>query len=364
MSPIDMEGLLAPVSEETPCGEDLSYDPAYVELETAAQGTAEQRMGDSVVAAQEPNWRDVRERCTDLLARSKDLRLVLHLTLALLRLEGLAGFRDGLALLHGLLERFWGDLHPRLDPEDDNDPTERMNIVSSLSPPAGVYQDPMQFLRRVREAPLCASRSLGRFSLRDIMAATGEVPAEPDSPAPEMSVIEAAFADTDVEELQALAQAVEQAAGYVGSIDALLTQQVGAGRAPDLGGILQVLAQVRKHVQNGLARHGVTQPVAAGPAPGPAAAEAAAGAAAGGEASPAAPPARPGEIRSPQDVVLALDSICQYYERHEPSSPVPLLLTRARRLVSKSFIDIVRDLTPEALQKLELLGGTGGDSGL
>jgi type VI secretion system protein ImpA len=355
MSPIDTESLLAPVSEEAPCGEDLSYDPAYVELERTAQGTPEQRMGDSVVPAQEPNWREVREQCTDLLGRSKDLRLVLHLTLALLRLEGLAGLRDGLALLQGLLERFWGELHPRLDPEDDNDPTERMNIVASLSPSAGVYQDPMQFLRRVREAPLCASRSLGQFSLRDIMVATGEAPAEPDSPVPELSVIEAAFADTDVDELHAVAQAVEQAAGHIESIDALLTEQVGAGSAPDLGGILQVLGQVRKHVQNGLARHGVTQPAAAGPAP--AAAEASAGAPAGGAA-----PARPGEIRSPQDVVLALDSICQYYERHEPSSPVPLLVARARRLVSKSFIDIVRDLTPEAMQKVELLGGTGGGS--
>src|SRR5439155_26871758 len=44
--------------------------------------------------------------------------------------------------------------------------------------------------------------------------------------------------------------------------------------------------------------------------------------------------AAPGEIRSPQDVVAALDRICFYYDRNEPSSPVPLLLQCARRLVS------------------------------
>lgn len=46
-------------------------------------------------------------------------------------------------------------------------------------------------------------------------------------------------------------------------------------------------------------------------------------------------------IRSPRDVVAALDRICAWYERHEPSSPVPLVLRRARALVGASFADIL-----------------------
>jgi type VI secretion system protein ImpA len=46
-----------------------------------------------------------------------------------------------------------------------------------------------------------------------------------------------------------------------------------------------------------------------------------------------------------------------YYDRNEPSSPVPMLLQRAKRLISKDFLDIMRDLTPEGVAQAELLGG-------
>jgi type VI secretion system protein ImpA len=56
-------------------------------------------------------------------------------------------------------------------------------------------------------------------------------------------------------------------------------------------------------------------------------------------------------------VVRAIDRICDYYSRNEPSSPVPLLLLRARRLATGSFVDIVRDLAPDALAEIEKVCG-------
>src|SRR5882757_2776454 len=64
-----------------------------------------------------------------------------------------------------------------------------------------------------------------------------------------------------------------------------------------------------------------------------------------------------GDINSREDVILQLDRLCEYYRRHEPSSPVPMLLRRAKRLVSKEFMDIIRDLTPGGVAEAELLGG-------
>jgi type VI secretion system protein ImpA len=64
-----------------------------------------------------------------------------------------------------------------------------------------------------------------------------------------------------------------------------------------------------------------------------------------------------GEIRSREDVVAALDRICQYYNRYEPSSPLPLLLARAKRLASKNFLEIVKDLTPDAVAQIQNLSG-------
>src|SRR5438132_1025078 len=151
MSSFDVEAALAPISAEAPCGVDLSGEPAYLELDRLVQGTPERQIGNTIVPAQEPDWRQLYQRCTELLARSKDLRVALYLSLALLKQQGLPGLRDGLSFLRGLIERHWESLYPRLDPEDDNDPLERMNILAAFAPAATGYGDPLQFRQRVRE---------------------------------------------------------------------------------------------------------------------------------------------------------------------------------------------------------------------
>jgi type VI secretion system protein ImpA len=60
---------------------------------------------------------------------------------------------------------------------------------------------------------------------------------------------------------------------------------------------------------------------------------------------------------SREDVVILLDRICDYYQRHEPSSPVPLLLRRCKRLVSASFLEIVRDIAPDGVSQVEMWRG-------
>jgi type VI secretion system protein ImpA len=70
-----------------------------------------------------------------------------------------------------------------------------------------------------------------------------------------------------------------------------------------------------------------------------------------------------GAIRSRQDVVRALDRICQYYARTEPSSPVPFLLRRAQRLVEMDFLQIIDELTPQARAHLETIVGVKAGAG-
>jgi type VI secretion system protein ImpA len=82
---------------------------------------------------------------------------------------------------------------------------------------------------------------------------------------------------------------------------------------------------------------------------------------AGAAGTPGAAPAIAGEIRSAEDVTRVLDLICAYYKRVEPSSPVPLLLGRARGLVRKSFVEIIADLNPEALQQIQVISGPLGE---
>lgn len=345
---MDVERCLKEISPEAPCGEDISYDPAYLELERVAQGTQDTQFQQG----EEPNWRDVEERCQDLLQRSRHLRVIMYLTLAGLRRSGVPGFRDGLAVLRGALERYWDTVYPQLDPDDNNDPLERLNIIVSLAPPPESYQDPMKFKDRFLQAPLCGNKIIGWYGLRDILVAAGELPPPQGEGAkvPDTALINAAFEAMEIGELQAMRDAVAAALEHVGAIDDLLTAKVGAGRAPNLDALTALIKQALSHVNKALERRGygsagaaVDDGAAAGPAPAARAAQ-----------------ALTGEIASVQDVMRALDKVCEYYERCEPSSPVPLLIRRAKRLVGKSFMDIVRDMTPDALAQVELLSGGSG----
>ena len=237
------EELLRPISEEAPCGVDLSYDARLQELETLARGKPETQFS----AAEPPDWKQIRARCSELFEESKDLRVALMLTVAMLELEGIAGFREGVALMKGLLESYWTDVHPQLDPADDNDPLQRMNIVASLATPIGTFGDPFQILEKLRKTPLCNSIRMGRPSLGDFLKAeTGAAGGEGSGVT--MSQIEAAFRDTKPEELAQTYRSVTECLALVQEMDAIIMATVGAANAPDLDLLTGELSAMQKRM--------------------------------------------------------------------------------------------------------------------
>jgi type VI secretion system protein ImpA len=343
MSVLDVDKLSGVLAPESPAGEDLAYDAAYLELFRKAEGTPEQQVGDTIKAAEEPPWGDVHRECLSLVNRTRDLRLLTQLAVSSLKTQGLPGFRDALGVLRRTVEQFWETLYPRLDPEDNNDPLERVNILSALAAAPETLGDPLKVIQRLREVPLTNSRAMGRFSLRSLALAAGEAQPRGDETKPETGLIDAAFDDTSLEDLQASEAAATGAREEIKAIDAFLETTIGARRGPDFAPLEKCLSEVHTALARALARRGV------GTAP-------ADGATSNGHGAAAAP-AAPGEIRSHDDVLLALDRICQYYERAEPSSPVPLILKRAKRLVSRSFVDILTDLSPDSMAQFKLIAG-------
>ena len=223
MSVIDIEELLGEIAATAPCGEDLEYDPAFAEMEKLAQETPERQYGDTIIPAEPPDWRSVRKTALALFERTRDLRVALYLTRSLLHTDGLAGFADGLALVDSLIERYWDQVYPQLDPEDDNDPTLRVNTIVALC-------DPEATLRALRETPLVSSRTLGRFSLRDIQIAAGVLtPVATDDQAelPAQTRINGAFQEVGPETVQATATVVAEAMARVEQIEARLTDLIG-----------------------------------------------------------------------------------------------------------------------------------------
>jgi type VI secretion system protein ImpA len=337
MSVIDVARLLQEISPEAPSGANLEYDPAYAEINRLAQGKPEQQIGDSKIDAEGPNWKEVKPKAIELLTRTKDLRLAMLLTRALVRTDGLAGLNDGLEVLRGFVDKFWGTVHPQLDPEDKNDPTMRVNIIASLC-----HADSM--LRLVREAPLVAVKG-ARFTLREVLIATGRLPAPTGgAPVPEAAVVEGAFTDLDLASLQATTDQAGGSVEHVKGIEASLTEKVGVTNAPDLSELTSLLVATHKVLQERLAARGVAVPgieAASGPGPGP----------------------KPitGEVGSREDAIRMLDKVSDYFKRNEPSSPVPILLKRAKRLVSKSFMEIMKDIAPGGVSEVERIRGGGED---
>src|SRR3954463_2577601 len=107
MASFDFEMLLEPVSSEEPCGPNLEYDAAFLALERTSQGKPEQRMGDSIRAAEPPEFDAVARDAAALLARSKDLRVAVQFARAQTHMRGFQGLSDGVGLVHGLLDRYF-----------------------------------------------------------------------------------------------------------------------------------------------------------------------------------------------------------------------------------------------------------------
>lgn len=342
MNDFDLDILLQPVSADSPAGDNLEYDPDFLAMVQAAEGTPERRMGDSLVPAEEPDWRHVQTLAVDLLKRSKDLRPALFLTRALLQTRGLPGLGAGLGALTGLVNGFWDDLHPRLDPEENMDPGARVNALLDLCGQGTL-------LMPLRTTPLIRSRVFGPVTYRDIEIADGKAAGPRDGQARDSAAIAGAFQDCDLEELSSAALGANAALAEARALSDALATHVSADLMPDLSPLTDLLRAVQGVLQ---ARLDERRPASVSrgqsdPDSGPET-----------EMPPLATSGSLGVgIHSREDVVQSLDRLCDYYLRNEPSSPVPLLLQRARRLVTGNFVDIVRDLAPDALPQIQKVCG-------
>jgi type VI secretion system protein ImpA len=331
MSLVNLEELLRPVADAAPSGENLEYSPEFLTLERVAQGKPEQRMGDAVVPAEPPDARVVLEQGLPLFARTKDLRVAVHVAVALISRGGLQGLHDGLALIRGLLEGFWPTLHPELDMEEGGDPTMRITALAALPSPA--------VLQSVRNLPLARAQGLGQVLLKEVEGGAGDAP-----------TLEAVLRAADPSEILANGDWFSQALAHLAAVDATFEQHTGS-RGPDLSALVRILRAGAQALAPRLEElRQAAEPVAAADGGAP-------GAAAG------APAARMaiGEISSREDVVKVLDKICAYYARYEPSSPLPLLIQRCKRLVPMSFVEIIGDLAPNAMGQVEAVVGKASE---
>jgi len=239
LAELNLEHLLSDISPEFPCGENLEENADFLKLEGLSKFVEERQMGDSIMPAEEPDWRAMRSLALELLERSHDIQVAMHLTCSLLRSDGFNGLNQGLTLMRGWLDKHWDAVYPLQDPEDDY-PMLRVNTISSLN-------DYTLIRRPVNQIPLIQS-AIGSFSWRDIEIAEGKSAPVKDEIPTEMSVIDAVFNDADIDVLQKLVTSVKQSLEQVQGISKIIIDKADAVNAPDLAAITSILQAIAKFV--------------------------------------------------------------------------------------------------------------------
>jgi type VI secretion system protein ImpA len=338
---INVDDYLQDIEPDNVCGDDLQYDPAFIELEQAIKGKPEQQMGDTVTEAEPPNWRDIKKQSEALLARTVDLRVLMCYLRALIALDGFSGLQDGLTLIRTLVEKRWDNLHPQLDPDDDNDPTERINILLSLC-------DHDTILKPLQQTPLVESKALGRFNFREISIAAGKSTATSNEKEVSQATIDGAIQDGELGHLQQTFQAITASLDNINQLEALVTDYVGVSDAPSFADLRVFLKESKAFLTAALETRGVDDEAVS---------EAEADTADGETVAVVSTKLISGVINNNQDVIKTLNLVCDYYKKHEPSSPVPMFIERALRLVGKDFMAALNDIAPAGINEAKLILG-------
>jgi type VI secretion system protein ImpA len=325
------EALLQPITPEHPCGDNLEDTELLASFDAYrlfGQSRPVDTPGDG--GPPPPDWGAMRTKSIEALQKSKDLRLLAHLGAAVLRTDGLPAFSATLNVASLWLESYWTQVYPLVD----EDAIVRRSALNN-------FADPMAIIDRLRRTPLVSSRQHGKFSLRDIDIATHQLqPAANDAPVDE-NQINAAFDTMPLEELTLLHDSVAMAVAAVRKAETAMREAAGTESTPSFDPLSTQLAKMNLILRTRLAtRTGATE-AAAGD-----------GGSAEGQGSSIS-----GVVKSRQDAIRALEAITAFYRQAEPSSPIPLLLERAKRLVSKDFLEVLADIAPDALGTARAAGG-------
>uniref|UniRef100_UPI003566A0C7 type VI secretion system protein TssA n=1 Tax=Puniceibacterium confluentis TaxID=1958944 RepID=UPI003566A0C7 len=298
----------------------------------------------------------------------RDLRLLIIVVRGLYNLEGYAGLAQGLELLRASVAQFWDSLHPGLRERDDVQAAAlpRLNALRQLE------NDDNGLLGDLRFGTVLNPRGLGPVSGNDLAAgsqsefdmlnkaAKGLSQAERDALVAKhgqrvnrvTGVVRALAAEEGARAAEMIA-ALKACDAGIGALIAAVDTAGGFGGQTglSLSELSSFLGQCRSTLEKAVATTaGAAAPETEdAPAPGVTAQEAPAARVNGAAA--------PGTINSRGDVESALDRIIGFYERTEPSSPIPHLARRMRRMVAMDFIELMEEIAPSGLKEFRSAAG-------
>ena len=368
---MEIATFLASIDSSSPSGADLRNDARFHAIENRLEGASRparlRLIEGGGTGSVELNWGDLLDDAGTLAQSGRDLRLLVIVARLLTNERGLAGLAEGLDLVAQSVTQYWDSLHPALrDAATKREAAlRRINALYQLENPDGGVLGDLEF------ATLLAPRGLGPITGGDLAAASlsrsaymaeapkglgekelAELVARHDARLNKVTAACRATAAERPEDMAALTGDLAAARAGLAALEAALAPHVTendvAIRFDALG---KMLARIGQTLEAGgdPAPSSQTE-VSAMPAdPAPSAA-----------AAPVAPSA-PGQINSRRDVERSLDQIIAFYERTEPSSPIPHLARRMRKMVPMNFMQLMEEIAPSGLKEFRNTAGVFDD---
>jgi len=330
MDVLDYASHASPMSDEEPAGPNLEYDERFAELsrylipKAASMVTTDGEPEDDKV-----DWKPATELAESLITQTRDIRVAVNLARCAVHTKGLAGLSSAIGLVKSLLENMWDDVHPVPEADEDMDVMMRYNALSGLEDPAVIIA--------IRSAALATSVTKMAVSLNTIDVAIGKKPASSDDERTQSNgLVEEVFAADDISGLVAANAQANQAKSDLAEIITIWRNAIkpmGASREaeglgfdsmepPQFDDLSTVLSDIARHISDRLPELKEND----------------------GEEAENGTKVAGHNITTRVDAAAAITRIIEWFQSNEPSSPVPIMLDRARSMISKSFLEIVEDL--------------------
>jgi type VI secretion system protein ImpA len=394
---LDYEGLIAPLSDDAPCGPDLRGDPEFRDIEDAPGDFANLKA---------PELLAVVQRCDALLRQTKDQAPAIVAMQAAVRVGDLVLVNAALTLLKGYAEEYWEDFHPgpaeemvvaRINeltalarPAAMTLPLQRMSLAKLPAPstqgftaamvalacapaPEWSSDDEASLAKQVEGGHVSATQARtvrpnreGARSLRMIMrvlspearAADAEADIGSEDTGMDTATLRGVALDLRGQVEAAVAQ-LQAMSDLFYDLNAVYDAR--AGDSASLGPVLGVLKGAIDDSTRFLAVFPAEEPAgSSAESDGEGNDSDAAGSDTGGTGGGSAAGGKPRGfvVTTPQsraDVVTALDAISRFFNEHEPTSPVPLMLKRVRAWVDMDFFQLLNEIAPSALDDAQRL---------
>ncbi len=322
---MDIDALVAPLSDEQPSGADLYGDLKRQQIEQVFERSISDGTASDTSASQ---WQDAIDLIIEQCEITRDLWLPVYLMRAATQAGQFDLVVEASTFMARLIETRWADVHPQL---------EDLGFIGRKTPCESLTRIG-DFLGPLERMPLVTHPRFGAISGADFEKFRVNGPK-----ADGFGEFRQAVDAIGESGLQQAVDGLEALSVAIKSVDNTLTVHADGDTGTNFTPTYDSLTRMKKAVISFLPQ-AVSEP---DPDGGSAGAE-------GAESDMQSAPSNgsfSGGINSRQDVVRAIDAICAYYSRSEPGSPVPFVLRRARDWISLDFMAVLADIAPGSLDE-------------